>query len=704
MRVTSKQRLMLATILATTLCGAQVTMAQAADGKVAAQATGIEEVVVTAQKHAQNLQDVPVSVTALTGNDLKNNAIVNLADISTLVPNLQLQQALSGTTTPKMFLRGVGVVNQVFSFDSPIGLYFDGVYISRVTGALVDLFDVKRVEFLRGPQGTLFGMNSSVGALRIMTKLPVLDGYEGEASLAYGTQNQLNANFAVSAPLIEDKLGLRVTVMTRSNNGFQTDQTGQRFMNNDIHAFRASLLFKPTKDIDIILRGDYLADHSKPTMPYNFRATPATPFQFERTLTAPFRNSVEPWGVSATIIDRMPWAELHSITAFRGLQYRNSQDNDGKASVQSFEVQQQDLNEWQFSQEVYLASDHIGKLPFVWTAGAFYLHEQNNFTWALRIFAPPTTQFFNQKTNTFAPYAQVSYSITDRLSVTGGLRYTYVKKALKATQNLANGTPNTAFAFNNSITARKTNWHASADYKVTDSIMLYVTSGTGFRSGGFNGSARDVPSILSGSFGPETVFNIEGGAKTEWFNNRLRLNVDYFSNDFNGLQQAITQSDGTITTKNVKATVTGIEAELSAIPFDGMEITGTLGTMNGKIKNSSLKLQDTPSLQWRLGAAYTFLVGDNGSTLRIGGDVSHSGSYFNTADNVPTGKVAAYENFNAQIIYTPPDGRWQFMLSGTNLSNHVYSTHTFDIAKGFIASVDYPSTPRQWLATVRYKF
>ncbi len=667
--------------------------------------TSVSDIVVTAQKREERLQDVPIAITAITSNDLENKQVSNLEDIRDLVPNLYIEQALTGTTTPKMYLRGLGVVNQVFSFDTPIGIYFDDVYISRVTGALVDLFDVDRVEFLRGPQGTLFGRNSSVGALRVFTKTPSLSKVEGAASLSYGTRNQLDANFAVSAPLVEDQLGLRVTFMSRTNDGFQTDQFGERFMNNNIHAFRGSLLLKASDTVDVILRGDYMSDHSKPTQPSNFRFdTDNNLFTFERTPTAPFRNEVEPWGVSATVNADLSSVDLKSITAYRQLRYRNAQDVDGRAAVQSFEVQQQDLDEWQFSQEIFLTADHLGSLPLKWTTGLYYLHENNKFTWALKIFAPPTTQFFDQDSDTFAVYAQATLPVTDKFNLTGGVRYTYDKKALIATQNLADGTPNTAFRFDDSITAKKVNWSASADYKVTKDVMLYVKSGTGFRSGGFNGSARDIASILSGSFGPETVFTVEGGAKTQWFDNRVRFNVDYFYVDYKNLQQAITQSDGTISTRNVSATVKGIEAELTAVPVDGLEISGSLGTMSQNIKNSAELLPNTPKIQWRLGAIYDIPLGEGVGKLQIGGDVSHTSAFYNGANSVTAGLVTPYENYNAHIAYTTADNRWQFKVSGTNLSNHIFSAHTFDIAAGFISSVQFPSTPRRWLGTISFKY
>lgn len=670
-----------------------------------AESVGVGEIVVTAQKREERLQDVPIAITALTSTDLDNKQILRIDDIKNVVPNLYLEQGLGSPTQTKIFLRGGGSVNPVFSFDSPIGFYFDDVYIARSLGALIDLYDVDRVEFLRGPQGTLFGRNNSVGALRVFNKLPSLDGIEGSASLAYGTRDQINANFAVSAPLIDDKLGLRVTFLSRTNDGFQTDQSGKRFMDNNINAFRAALLYKAGDNVDVIVRGDYMADHSNTGQGSNFRFdTDDDVFTFERTLDAPIINEVEPWGVSTTVNVSLPSLELKSVTAYREVRFRNANDVDGRAAVRSFEVQQQDLDEWQLSQEISLTGDQIGELPLKWTTGIFYLHENNKFVWALRIFAPPTTQFFDQDTDTLAAYAQVTLPLFARFEITGGLRYSYEKKSITATQNLADGTPNSAFQFDDSITANKVNWHASANYKVTDDVMFYANASTAFRSGGFNGSARDVPSILSGGFGPETVFAVEGGAKTQWLDDRLRLNVDYFYTEYDNLQQAITQTDGTITTRNVNATVKGVEAELTVVPVVGLEISGTLGTIDDNIQNSAEVLSNTPSLQWRLGAVWSFPLGARAGTLRVGGDVSHSASYFNGSNSVTAGLVEAYELYNAQVSYTTPDDRWQFSLSGYNLSDHVFNTHTFDIASGFISSVQFPSTPRLWLGTIGYKF
>ncbi len=687
------------------LSSSSTTFAQANAGEVN-DSLIIEEVVVTAQKRTQNLQDVPIAVSVISGADLDVKQIINMEDIRNLVPNLYMEQALAGTTTPKMFLRGLGVDNQVYSFDSPIGLYFDGVYIARVTGALIDLFDVERIEFLRGPQGTLFGRNSSVGALSIVNNNPPLDKTETSAELSYGTRDQLNARFAFGAPIIEDKLGLRVTFLSRSNDGFMVDTTTNvRHMDNDINAARVALLYKVNDNVDLTLRGDGMIDHSMPTQGSNFRINPDNDiYTFESSPGTPFVNEVEPWGVSATINARLASADLTSITAYRELRYRNANDVDGRADVQSFQVDQQDLDEWQFTQEVFLSSNSPGGSRFNWTAGAFYLHEQNDFRWALRIFAPPTTQIYDQTTNSVAGYTQVTYDVTARLKVTGGLRYTYEKKALTAIQNFADGTPNPDFVFDDSITANKASWHLSTDYRINDDAMIYITSGTAFRSGGFDGSARNIPAILSGAFGPEDVFNIEGGAKTEWFDRRMQLNLGYFYSDYDGVQQAIVLSDGTITTTGADATVHGVEAELVALPIEGLQLTANLGTMKDDIKNSNRVLKNTPAIQWRVGAIYSMPIGDGGGSLRIGGDVSHSASYFNSTGNEINSKVEPYELYNAHIAYLTESGHWQFKFSGQNLGDHFFPAHTFDIAGGFISSVHFPNTPRRYLFTVSYLY
>jgi iron complex outermembrane receptor protein len=379
--------------------------------------------------------------------------------------------------------------------------------------------------------------------------------------------------------------------------------------------------------------------------------------------------------------------------------------------VRSFEVDRQDLNENQFSQEVFLTGDHLGRARITWTAGAFYLKEDNEFHWALRIFAPPTTQVFFQKTTSGAVYAQGTLPLTERLNITAGLRYTSEKKSLDAIQYLPSDTVptqeitrNPDFSFADEIKANRTNWRAAIDYKLADRTMLYANAATGFRSGGFNGSARDAAGITSGRFGPESSFMTEAGVKTDLLERRLRINALYYYAKYTDLQQAIVNPDGSIVAGNVKADVKGVEAEITALPLDSLRLSASVGTADDSIQNSPRKIKDTPSLQYRLSALYTMRVGTGGGSMSIGADMSYSGKYFNDTNNATGTLVDPYYMWNGYLTYQMPDDRWKFTLAGFNLSDLSYPNHTFNIANGFISSVKFPITPRRFLFTAAFKY
>jgi iron complex outermembrane receptor protein len=673
----------------------------------------LEEIIVTAQKRAESVQETPVSVTALTPEDLESKQILTMEGLKQIVPGLFMEQALSGTTTPKMFLRGVGVDNQVFSFESPIGLYVDGVYIARVTGALTDLYDVDRVEFLRGPQGTLYGRNSSVGALNIWRRLPSLTESRFSVGASYGTWDQLNGRFHASGPIVDDKLAAGITATYRRNDGWMTDvTTGLKAADEDVLSVRASALWQASDALSVIFRADMMRDHSFPTQASNFLINPDLDLRtYESSPGSGRVNQVEPKGLSATIDWNLGLARLTSVTAYRELTYKNANDVDGRAAVRSFEVDRQDLDQDQFTQEVYLAGDSLGSRAVKWTVGAFYLLENNNFNWALHILAPPTTQEFDQKTDSEALYAQAVFPVSDKLNFTAGLRQTWESKDFKARQFAPTNTVptqnlvlNPAFQFADTKKATRLNWRAAIDYAATDTVMLYANAGTGFRSGGFNGSSRDIAGITSGSFGPESTFMTEAGFKSEFLDRRLRLNTLYYYSDYKNLQQSIVQPNGSILSGNVTARTQGVELEITAAPVEGLLLTGSLGQIDQNIKDSTRKLKDSPKLQWRAGATYGWPVGSAGGSFSLGADVAHSDRYFNDTNNAPGTETSAYSQWNSYASYWAADRRWGVTLTGYNLTDEDYPNHTFNIANGFISSVKFPVTPRRWLLSIDFNF
>lgn len=683
----------------------------------AASEEGVSEIVVTAQKRSESVQDVPLSITALSGDSIDKQQIHTLEGLQSLVPNLYLGQALSGSTTPKMFLRGIGVDNQVFSFDSPIGIYIDGVYRARTTGALSDLYDVERVEFLRGPQGTLYGRNSSVGSLNVIHAAPPLEDLKFKGEVGIGSKDQRDIRASLGVPLVNGRVGAQISVLHQQNDGWMRNvSTGGRAQDEDITTVRGALLFKLSDNASLTLRGDVMIDKSIGAQaslydPGVFGNDPdGNIYTFETSPGAEPRNKVRPWGVSATLNADLGGASLTSTTAYRELIYRNAGDVDGYAAVQSFEVDRQDLDETQFSQEVFLSGDHIGGTPIKWTTGLFYFHETNRLFWSLRIFAPPPTSNFHQVTDSEAVYGQFTYPVTDKFNITAGARYTWEKKKFDAVQLLPGGgglDPN--FNFNGTKSTHRANWHASLDYQIADSAMLYVTSGTGFRSGGFNGNALTLADITSGAFGPEKTFVTEGGIKSEWFDRRLRFNADYYYAKYTDMQQAVVDANGQITTSNAQATANGFEVEVTAIPFKGMELTGSLGTVDFNFKGSPFGQRDTAKVLARVGATYTIPLGEKWGSISIGGDVNYSSRYFFDPAS-PDTYVDPYFLGNAHITYRSPNDRWNLTLAGYNIGDTYFPNHAFHISPtgtpfdGVIAHVQFPNTPRRWLLTLGFKY
>lgn len=659
-----------------------------------------DTIVVTARKRAENIQKIPTSITALGAEQLIKEGITDLSNITDHVPNLYFERFGSGNVT-KIFVRGIGVDNSVFSFDSPIGIYVDGVYFARALGSVLELPDVERIEFLRGPQGTLYGRNNTAGSLRVITKKPLLDEAEAMVQGAFGSKDQLNFQGMVSAPLIEDKLGARLVVSTKNTlDGWMKNlTTGEDALKDDLLTVRGSLLFAPSDRFEMIVRGDYLDDKFVAGGASSFVNNPDNDlYTFEANFN-PSGNKTEAWGTSAETRWSAGGADFTSIAAYRELSVIAEADADGTTQSR-FQVPRQRLDEYQFTEELFATWDWaFGDIETEWTAGAFYLFENNKFEWSLEIlsflFGPPGVQFFDQDTNSAAGFLEVNTRLTDRLTITTGARYTYENKDMHVDGFTAAGAP--AFTFDDDISAYRWTWKASADYAVTDNFLAYFQAGTGFRSGGFDGSARNEAQVLAGAFGPETAFSVEGGFKSEWLDRRVRLNAAYYYVDYEGLQFAITTSAG-IAATNVNGRVHGLEAELSAFLTDKFRIDATFGTQFDKIDSSTLALKNTPEFQGRLGMTYTTPAPKIGGTLTLAGDISYTDDYHTSTSNDPVTLIDGYELANASLSYQTENARWTLAITGRNLTDQEYPSHMFNIPG--LAQVALPTPGRRYLATV----
>lgn len=666
---------------------------------------GLAEITVTAQKIAQSAQIVPVAISAFTADELESHQALNLEDLKYLVPNLYLEQNLSNSGTPKIFMRGIGQANSAFSFDSPVGIYVDDVYYAKEVGSLVDFVDIDRIEVLRGPQGTIYGRNSSIGAVRVVTKSAPLEQTDIKGDVTFGSNDQRNARVTLGVPLINDEVGLRVSFNSKYNSGFQTNTVnGERADSDDSNAGRLQLLTKFSDNVNLTIRGDYLRDNSRPPVAIDFGTGNLNSLQYQSELfysTGTARSRLETFGSSATLDWSFGDAKLTSISAWRGVNTVNAFDSDGTIEA-SFEVPHSDLNDRALTQEIFVSGQQLAGLPIDWVGGVFLLHEQANYLWSLQIFAPPSAQHFEQQVNSAAGYFQGTWHVTDKLGITGGSRYTAEHKDFGAISHLADGSFDFAYS-NHDLNTDRWTWRAAANYQFDQPVMAYTSVETGFRSGGLNGNAQTLADVTGGAFQPEDTLMYEVGVKSEFWEHRLRVNADYYYGRYQHLQEAIVQQNGAVSNINNTAHVNGLELDARVLPFAGMEVSATLGTLHDTIQGSTTVLPDAPHLTWNLAASYSHELASFGSGT-LGVSYGHTGSSFEDAANTPILEVHQHDNLDAHATFATRGDHWQFTLAGYNLTNKIYAIGGFDIAGGFISSTEWPSLPRRWGLTAQYKY
>jgi len=673
---------------------------QADESSLAAESN--HTLVITARKRTESLQEYAGAATAIGGDDFSTNLIDNLQDLRNLVPNLYLEEGLSGGSTTKVFIRGIGMDNPDSSFDSPVGIYVDGVYHARPFGALTDLYDVERVEFLRGPQGTLFGRNNSAGALRVISKRPVLDSVESELSVGVGNESQLNTNLFVNLPLQESVSALRFAISSRQNDGFMTElNSGKKAFIDDVIKGRATALFALSEQWELVVRADYMNEKSGGALSSSIVPAFNTDDDiYTASLSFAPAGSLKVLGTSFDLTHESDQFDFTSITAYRSVTNRSMNDPDG-TPLALLEALIQNLDEYQFTEEAYITTDGD---TVDWTAGIFMLREKNDskssFNVFPAVFGPATTQLTTLDTEAFAIYAEADFKLSERLTLTTGLRYTDESKEVMFES--FNNDGSFGFDFSEKLSVDKTTWKIAMDYVFSDDLFAYFSAGTGFRSGGIgiNPAARDVASVVSDIFEPETAESYETGFKSSFLDNTVTFNATYFYVNYQKLQLAVAGVGG-VTVNTPDARVNGLEAELSAKISDGFSVDFTLGTQNDNIVNSDLELKYTPDKQARLGLIYTNSLPNNSGEITFAGDVSYTDDYFmSTANSI---LIEGFSLVNLMAKWESVDGRLVASLSAKNINDKYYPTAGFRIVPNLL-DTQYPNRGRTWLASVRYSF
>lgn len=688
--------------------------ALAQDAQDDASAQGVDSIVVTAQKRAQDIQDVPLAISAFGEDQLQAIKAVDVNDIAARTPNFTITQFNLGE--PQYYIRGVGSTSDSAASDPTVPVFIDEVYIGRAAGSNFDFFDLERVEVLRGPQGTLYGRNTTGGAINVITKKPSLDGQYLRLQGVAGNYGNYEAR-AVGNIALSDQAAVKGAVSYRTQNGFSENlNTGEEVGGVENISFRGQALFEPSDRVSLLISGDYASDDNggNARVPFPLFDDEATTPAFRllypegtdirQTLVNPdtFQKR-DVWGVMARGEVETDFGVFTSITSYRDVSLEWFEDLSSPPILpRNDDEVVEDSN--QFSQELRLSS--LGDSAVQWVAGLYFFRENvdRNETFDL-IFAPipaasGDTEFIQDARNTsYAAFAQATVPLTDSLSFTGGLRYTYDEKEIRQialdNEDPPDGVPGvplfpgqpydiSADEDFDAVTGR-----ASLEYTLPGGDLIFASYSRGFKSGVFP-SQNNILQNVGAALPPETVNNYEIGIKTDSFDNRLRFNVSAFYNDYNDLQQFILDGGLNLVTFSVDAEIYGAEFETVLQPAPWLELGGTLSLLETEISGSAAggidldgnELPRSPDVSFNVFASSTFDA--PGGEVLIRGNYAWTDDFFHEATNLRETLIDGYGLLDARIAYRPDNSNIEIAMWAKNITDEEYQTHVIPfLGNGF---------------------
>jgi len=687
---------------------------------------GIEEIVVTARRVEENLQDTPLSVSAFTAAALERAQVSGTENLDDLTPNLQIASVapLSGNNSAaQVFIRGIGQTDATSVVDPGVGLYIDDVYMGSAVGGILDFRDIASVQVLRGPQGTLFGRNTIGGAILISTTEPG-EHFGGLARFTYGTDNLVEGFGAVDLPLSET-LRSRWSFGLRKRDGYvHRPFDGADLGDDNSYTLQGKLKWTPTDRFTATMTGDYTRENENgsplvfaainetATFPrvVSFRAgcpgmasigttVPmiddprcANDFWNDGPFTAngtfPLKSTLNNWGASLRAeYEASDLLTFKSITAYRELHWTGNRDADNTP----FPILHTEYRSrgHQFSQEVQsiVTADRLTGV-----IGLFYFKSRTDDYLRVTLSPPPSPPggTFDRNDNivtdeNYAAFSQWTYELTDAFSVTGGIRYTWEKKRIKPFQ-FNEGNPAVFYVPNIffSRTFKATTFSASAQYRLSDALMTYANFSQGFKSGGFNGRFNGV--VASGrppEFDPEKADSYEIGAKLD-ISSAARINLAAFQTKYKDLQFTYRVGTAPFLFNAGRATIQGIEADFQFVPVRNLIIEGGFGILDDSIDSVSTivgattavttdsALPYTPSFQGNAAISYTAEIGSHFElTPRV--EVIHTAhQFFDAGNTVEIAQNDDVTRLNIGLTLENVDDGWTLRAGVQNVTDEVY--------------------------------
>lgn len=710
---------------------------------------GTQDIVVTAQRRAQSLLDVPIAISAIGGDTLANKGITNSASLATAVPNLQVSSPY-GSTQPNFSLRGISVANEYNSNQaSPVGVYIDDVYIAARTSHGMGLFDLDRIEVLRGPQGTLFGRNTTGGAINFITRAPKLKDNEGYVEAGYGNFNTYKVQAAVETTMVEDELGLRLSGNYEKGDGQIRNVSGSGRSGNSVDTLqgRASLRFRPGNGpLDVKIRAYAGRDKGAQAAVHGLLPFRSGIGFFEVNENRLGLNRTNAWGVAANVaLELTPQVMLTSITSYDGGGQNLQQASDG-SPLNILNINWRSKFR-QFSEEARLNYDG-DTLKLV--GGIFYGWDRvvtdNRFDIGSAL-APGVDggffQHYRQTRRSYATFLQGDYNLSEKLVLTLGARYTWDRARYddgyaylfagsvdQAMTPLASTVPcagvagtcayNPAARFavdgqNNALTGR-----AALSYTLDSGTLVYASYSRGYRSGAFNGGGY-TSSVGITYIAPERVNAYEVGIKGRFLDNKLTLSAAGFYYDYTNQQVQDTRPGPVSFLVNApKSEVYGGEVEASLRVVPGLVLNASGGYLHATYKaltlqGTNLSGNDLPfAPRWTGQASLDWTIFDTGTdSVTFSPSVNYFSrqffSPFNAENAVGTGQNNAellqrgYAKANASLTWQ--HGPVQLRGWINNVFNRETYGYGLDLrGAGFPYNFLVPSTPRTYGVTARFSF
>ena len=659
----------------------------------------IEEIIVTARKRDESLQTLPISLSVFTADEIQKRGALDLRDVSSFAPSVAWVGPRQNAV-PQLSIRGVQAqVRTNIGFESGIGVYVDGVVMGRSIGFAQEMFDVERVEFLRGPQGTLFGKNSIGGAISITTRNPP-DTFEADAAIEFGEDNMFNVGAYLGGPLVEDTLHASISVSSRERDGIVDNEfSGNEVDTVDQISGRLKVVYTPSDDLGLTLSIDQLEDDGVSASGQALTGYGAVPGEYRTNVNLESLANRKVSGATLSVdYDASDRLTVKSITSYRKMERQGTADTDVGPTQVVDSFADRDLD--QFSQEFQFIGDNGGAISYV--AGLYYFN-MDNFSDAQSCFGPfpPPFDFLSGlcgstigtiETTSYAAFANVDFEISDTFTLTTGLRWTEEEKELNYSQ--------TGFPFVAPDLAPERDKKTEDDlsplitgrWTVSDSSMIYATASRGFKSGGWNVdnvASFDITSFSQLQFDSESVWNYEVGFKSQFLDNRLRLNGSAYLMDYEDLQvtklEEVLGGGGAlvgVVSNAGEAEVTGVEIELVAAPLENLDLSAGLGynvaeyeeysdILGGQeVSFAGNKLDRAPELTANLGVQYTKPFDSVDLVFRT--DFTFRDSYFIDRTNSPSLEIEDVSLVNLKIGLQSKNGRWDAFLFANNLLDERY--------------------------------